>query len=155
MTPERVSIDAIDRAIIGILQEDGRTPYTELSRQVGLTGPAVRARVQRLIDTGAMRVVGITSPELLGMPTVAMLGIHVNQPAIVVADAISQIPNVMYIVHVAGGYDLLVEIIAQSMEELATIVDERVRAIDGVSRLEIFPYFRMHTERYAFEHPDT
>jgi Lrp/AsnC family transcriptional regulator for asnA, asnC and gidA len=150
---ERVSIDDVDRTIIRILQQDGRASYTDISREVALTGPAVRARIQRLTDTGAMRIVGITNPELLGMPAAAMLGIHVSKPAVEVANAISQHPNVMYIVHVAGGYDLLVEIICPSLEALATLVDTEIRSVAGVSRLEIFPYFLIHTERYGFEHP--
>ena len=52
-----MSLDAIDRALIGLLQEDGRLPYSRLARAVGLSEPATRQRVQRLIEEGTIQVV--------------------------------------------------------------------------------------------------
>jgi Lrp/AsnC family leucine-responsive transcriptional regulator len=45
-------LDEIDRKLIFLLQEDARTSYAELGRQVGLTTPAVIERVRKLEDSG-------------------------------------------------------------------------------------------------------
>ena len=58
-------LDRVDKAIIHELQLDGRMPYTELSRRVGLSQPATRQRVNRLIDRGSMQVVAVTAPSTL------------------------------------------------------------------------------------------
>ncbi len=42
------ALDSIDWKILGELQHNGRTPYTELGRRVGLSTPAVIERVRRL-----------------------------------------------------------------------------------------------------------
>ena len=51
-------MDDVDRAIVEVLQRDGRTPFTTIAAQLGLSEGAIRKRVQRLIDAGAMQIVG-------------------------------------------------------------------------------------------------
>lgn len=46
----RIEVDAVDKVLIRRLQQDGRASYTELGKEVGLSAPTVRARVQRLTD---------------------------------------------------------------------------------------------------------
>ena len=48
------SLDDTDRAIIELLQADGRMPFTKVAAEVGLTEGAIRQRVQRLTDQGVM-----------------------------------------------------------------------------------------------------
>ena len=45
-------IDETDRALIAILDTDGRASLSEIGKQVGLTGPAVGERLRRLRDAG-------------------------------------------------------------------------------------------------------
>ena len=73
-----VVIDDIDKAIIRELQVDGRLPYAKLGPAVGLSQAAARQRVQRLIEQGAMQVVAVTDPVMLGVPLQAMLGVNVE-----------------------------------------------------------------------------
>ncbi|MFM9816038.1 Lrp/AsnC family transcriptional regulator, partial [Streptomyces scabiei] len=53
-------LDATDRALLRHLQADGRRSWTDLARDVGLTAPAVRQRVQRLIDSGVVQIAAVT-----------------------------------------------------------------------------------------------
>jgi len=46
-----VMLDEIDQKLLHILQEDARTSYAELGRQVGLTTPSVIERVRKLEDS--------------------------------------------------------------------------------------------------------
>ncbi|MET9088106.1 AsnC family transcriptional regulator [Streptomyces sp. NPDC004237] len=50
----RIELDAVDKILIRRLQQDGRASYTDLGKEVGLSAPAVRARVQRLTDRGVL-----------------------------------------------------------------------------------------------------
>ncbi|MCB1269340.1 MAG: AsnC family transcriptional regulator, partial [Microthrixaceae bacterium] len=52
-------IDEIDAELIRHLQLDGRRPYTQLAREVGLSEAAVRQRVQRLLEHGVMQIVAV------------------------------------------------------------------------------------------------
>jgi Lrp/AsnC family leucine-responsive transcriptional regulator len=48
-------LDAKDAAIIKALRRNGRLPYAELGRLVGLSGPAAAERVARLTDAGVIK----------------------------------------------------------------------------------------------------
>ena len=83
-------IDAIDEEIIRQLQTDGRRPYTQLAKVVGLSEAAVRQRVQRLLETGVMQVVAVTDPLSLGLRRQAMVGIKVEGDVRQVADELGR-----------------------------------------------------------------
>lgn len=62
-----MTLDAIDRAILGALTEDARTPHAAIGRQVGLTGPAVLARIRRLEEAGVIKGYRVVvDPAMLG-----------------------------------------------------------------------------------------
>ena len=73
------SLDDIDRQLIGALQKDGRASYADLATLVGLSAPATRMRVQRLLDAGVVQVVGVTNPLALGSPVMAALGVQIGR----------------------------------------------------------------------------
>lgn len=45
-------IDTTDRELLSLLMEDARRPYSELADEVGLSGPAVSDRIDRLVKLG-------------------------------------------------------------------------------------------------------
>src|ERR1700731_1346553 len=58
--PGRVLLDDLSKQIIEQLQQDGRRSYASIGKVVGLSEAAVRQRVQRLIEVGAMQIVAVT-----------------------------------------------------------------------------------------------
>lgn len=48
-------LDETDLEILGLLDEDGRRPFSEIASAVGLSGPAVSDRVDRLQEAGVIR----------------------------------------------------------------------------------------------------
>jgi Lrp/AsnC family transcriptional regulator for asnA, asnC and gidA len=121
---------------------------------VGLSAPAVRLRVQRLVDAGVLAVVGVTDPMTLGFGTMAMIGVQTTGDVRVVADAIGALPNVVYLVLVAGEHDLLVEVVCRDADELLTVVNDRIRATSGVVATRVWQYYGIHTHRFTWGVPD-
>ena len=64
------ALDDPDKAIVELLQEDGRRSYTGIAAAVGLSEAAVRTRVQRLIEGNVVQIVGVTDPLRLGFEIV-------------------------------------------------------------------------------------
>jgi Lrp/AsnC family transcriptional regulator for asnA, asnC and gidA len=149
----RVSLDSIDRAIIRALQADGRASYAELAPQVGLSPPAVRQRIQRLTDAGVLQVVAVTDPLALGLPVMSLVGISVDGDIRAVADAIADLRQVIYVVLTSGSFDLFAEVVCRDMDELFAVVNDHLKAIDGVTRTESFVYFDIHTHRFTWDLP--
>jgi Lrp/AsnC family transcriptional regulator for asnA, asnC and gidA len=104
--------------------------------------------VQRLTESGAMQIVAVTDPLQLGFARQAMIGIKVAGDIGVVADALAEIPSVSYVVMTAGSFDLLVEVVCTSDDELIDILNTRIRGLDGVVSTETFVYLRLHKQLY-------
>jgi Lrp/AsnC family transcriptional regulator, regulator for asnA, asnC and gidA len=143
-------LDDIAKAIIEQLQQDGRRSYAAIGKEVGLSEAAVRQRVQRLIESGVMQVVAVTDPLQLGFARQAMVGIEVAGALEPVADALSDMDEVDYVVITAGTFDLLVEVVCESDEHLLALISEKIRRINGVSRTETFMYLKLRKQTYSW-----
>ncbi len=152
-TDAKVVLDEIDKRIIEQLQQDGRKPYTQIAPVVGLSEAAVRQRVQRLIDSGVMQIVGVTDPRMIGFGRQAMIGLSVEGDTRTIADALAALDEVVYVVLTAGSLDLLVEVVVEDDERLLELLNNKIRSIDGVRDTETFMYLRIHKETYAWGAP--
>ncbi len=143
-------LDDVSKDIIEQLQQDGRRSYAAIGKVVGLSEAAVRQRVQRLIEGGVMQIVAVTDPLQLGFARQAMIGIKVTGPLEPVADALTGLDEVDYVVVTAGTYDLLVEVVCESDDHLLELISGTIRAIPGVSTTETFMYLRLRKQTYSW-----
>ena len=60
-------MDLIDKQIIDILQDDGRSSNAAIARDVGVSEGTVRRRLKKLIDDDYIKVIAITEPAKMGM----------------------------------------------------------------------------------------
>lgn len=141
-------LDDVSKRIVELLQEDGRQAYATIGKAVGLSEAAVRQRVQRLLDGGVMQIVAVTDPLQLGFNRQAMIGIRCTGDMRPVAEKLADMPEVDYVVLTAGSFDLLVEVVCADDSELITLLNERIRTLDGVSTTETFVYLKLHGQRY-------
>ena len=144
----QVALDATSKAIIEQLQLDGRRSYAEIGKAVGLSEAAVRQRVQKLTEAGVMQIVAVTDPMRLGFSRQAMLGIRVSGDTRVVADRLSEMPEVDYVVLSAGSFDILAEVVCEDDDALIELLNQKIRALDGVSTTETFVYLQLKKQKY-------
>ncbi|MFZ4583970.1 MAG: Lrp/AsnC family transcriptional regulator [Acidimicrobiia bacterium] len=145
-----VAVDAIDKQLIESLQQDGRRAYTKLAKDVGLSEAAVRARVQRLIESDVIQVVAVTNPLLLGFRRMAMIGICIEGDTRPVAEKIMSFPEVEYLVSTSGSFDLLAEVVCENDDHLFELLNDKIRAISTVRSTETFSYLRLQKQTYAW-----
>ena len=143
-------LDPPNRAIIEALQRDGRQPYGSIAQAVGLSEAAVRRRVQRLREAGIMQIVAVTDPLQLGFTRQAMIGISVEGDVRVVAEKLSALPEVDYVVMCAGSFDLLAEVVCEDDERLLEVLNDSVRSIPGVRATETFLYLKLAKQTYTW-----
>jgi Lrp/AsnC family transcriptional regulator for asnA, asnC and gidA len=143
-------LDDADKALVELLQHDGRLPYARLAAQVGLSEAAVRQRVQRLIEHKVVQIVAVTDPLTLGFRRQAMVGVKIEGDIIAVSDALAAIAEVDYVVCTSGSFDLLFEMVCEDDEHLLTLLNDRVRTIPGVRSTETFMYLRLRKQTYAW-----
>ena len=145
-----VVLDDVSKSIIEELQQDGRRSYAAIGKVVGLSEAAVRQRVQRLVDSVVMQVVAVTDPLELGFARQAMIAIRVRGALEPVADAIAALDEVDYVVITAGSYDLLVEVVCESDEDLLRVLSTKIRTIDNVLSTETFMYLQLRKQTYSW-----
>jgi Lrp/AsnC family transcriptional regulator for asnA, asnC and gidA len=144
----RDHVDETSRAIIRELQQDGRRAYATIGKAVGLSEAAVRQRVQKLVDTGVMQIVAVTDPVQVGFARQAMIAISVSGDVEKVAEELSDIAEVDYIVVTAGSFDLLAEVVVENDDHLLSLVNGQIRSIPGVTRTETFLYLKLVKQTY-------
>jgi Lrp/AsnC family transcriptional regulator for asnA, asnC and gidA len=143
-------LDPANRAIIEALQRDGRQPYGAIADAVGLSEAAVRRRVQRLREDGIIQIVAVTDPLQLGFTRQAMVGISVEGDVRQVAERLSELPEVDYVVMCAGSFDLLAEVVCEDDERLLALLNDSVRSIPGVRATETFLYLKLAKQTYTW-----
>ena len=146
----KAHLDDISKRIIELLQDDGRLSYSAIAEQVGLSESAARHRVQKLIESGVMQVVAVTDPMQMGFARQAMIGIKVSGDVRKVAAELAKMDQLDYIVITTGRFDILAELVAESDDELLTVVSGQISAVDNVLMTETFVYLQLEKQTYAW-----
>ncbi len=130
-------MDEVDRLILETLQRDGRTPFTHIAKEAGVSETTVRTRYSLLVEEGVLRVVGIVDPAALGFRAPAVLGVSVEPgETAAVAEAIRKLKEVSYLVATLGSFDLIVELFCRDLPHLTDTVTRRIHSIPGVRDTE-------------------
>jgi Lrp/AsnC family transcriptional regulator for asnA, asnC and gidA len=143
-----VRLDDVSKAIIEQLQEDGRQSYATIAKRVGLSEAAVRQRVQRLLDQEVMQIVAVTDPLQVGFRRQAMIGIRVDGDLTTVADKLTGMPEVSYVVTTAGSFDVLAEVVCEDDTQLLELLTRQIRTLPGVQSTETFVYLKLNKQHY-------
>lgn len=144
-------LDETSKKVIEQLREDGRRPYATIGKAVGLSEAAVRQRVQRLLDVGAIRIVAVTDPLHVGLSRRAMIGLRIEGDLNVTADLLTDLPEVDYVAVTAGSFDLLAEVICEDDDHLLELLSQQIRTLPGVRGAEVFVYLKLRKRPDAWE----
>jgi Lrp/AsnC family transcriptional regulator for asnA, asnC and gidA len=139
-------LDAVDIGLIEALQRNGREPFREIARQLGVSEATIRARYTRLCADNILQVTGVTNQLGLGFEG-AMVGVRTAGPPEPVADEVARWGEADYVVLTTGQFDLLVEVVCSDRRHLLDVTN-RLRELDGVSSTETFLYLDMWKQLY-------
>ena len=130
-------MDNLDLQILNALQEDGRTPFTQIAKKVGVAESTIRTRYASLVEQGIVQTIAVIDPFSVGYNSPALIGISTEPGAInSVAHTLEQMPEVSYLVLTLGGYDLMVEVFCRDREHLTDLITNQIQAIKGVRSTE-------------------
>jgi DNA-binding Lrp family transcriptional regulator len=129
-------MDPLDRQIVKRLVADARSSYAEIGGVVGLSAPAVKRRVDKLLDAGVLRgFTAVVDPDALGWGTEAFVEVHCrgNVAPLRIRDGLLSLPEVLAAYTVSGAADAIVHLRAGGIAHLESAL-ERLRALDFVDR---------------------
>ncbi|WP_280310692.1 Lrp/AsnC family transcriptional regulator [Nocardia abscessus] len=129
-------MDDLDRRILEQLLKNARASFQEIGGVVGLSAPAVKRRVDRLV--AAKQITGFTAlvnPVALGWTTEAYVEVYYrdNISPAELKRSLEPIPQVVGVWTIAGEADALVHVMATDMAEIEVTV-ERIRENARVGR---------------------
>jgi DNA-binding Lrp family transcriptional regulator len=138
-------MDETDNQLLSLLRRDARTSIAALASKLKVSRGTVTNRIRRLEDDGI--IVGYTvrvRPDVLQNVIKAWMSIAVegNQTRVVIASLLGE-PNVATLHDTNGRWDLLAELRAENLQELAQVL-ERIRLVKGISNTET----SIHLETY-------
>jgi len=142
-------LDHIDQYIIDALHKDGREPFAQIAEKLNVSPGMIRQRYNRLVELGYLKVVAVTNPLMMGMRTMALIGVHTDgRRMLQVAEQISKLDEVVYLVVVSGRYDIICEVFCRDHEDLLKFLTEKLAKIDGIRETESFIHLKIAKEIY-------
>src|SRR5690242_11003686 len=130
------NFDKTDIKIVNLLLDDGRMPASEVARRIGdISERAVRYRIDRMIEEGAIQVSAVARPHAFGLTTIADVWLEVESDRILeVARKLAEFDNVSYVACGIGESDVSIQIVAKDTAEIYQFVTEVVRKVPGVRK---------------------
>lgn len=130
-------MDDLDNRLVAALRRDGRASLSDLADHLGVTRTTVRSRLARLIASGEIAgFTVLTRADMTTAPVRGVMMLHVEgRGTDRVMAKLSGLPEVTAYHTTNGAWDLIVEVGAQTLEQLDEVLFT-IRRIPGVTRSE-------------------
>jgi len=135
-----VKLDATDKKILNILQENGRLSNNELARRIGLTATPTLERVRRLERDGIIKGYRtIVDEEKIGKGLTVFvsisLAIHKLQAVEEFCDEVDKLPEVLASYHTTGEADFLLKVVVHDTTDYVHLMWQKLTRLPGVQRI--------------------
>lgn len=134
-------LDAASRAILGVLQAEGRLSVQDLAARVGLSATPVARRLRALEDSGLIAGYAARIDEQrAGYPFSVFISVKLNSQIDDVMQrfesAIQSFPEVVDCWLMTGNRDYLLRVATTGLAEFETLLTGRLTKIPGVQTIE-------------------
>jgi Lrp/AsnC family transcriptional regulator for asnA, asnC and gidA len=146
--------DRLDQAILKLLNRDARMPSAQMARELGISARTVQNRVQRLVDHGAVRLVGVVNPASFGynlaVDIFCELEVGFQEQAL---QAIQGMPNVTYIAISTGDQDISLQAIFKDGVEMQDFITHALHQVPGMRRTRTVLIPSILKDNYQWQPP--
>jgi Lrp/AsnC family transcriptional regulator len=127
-------MDAIDRKILAVVQEDASLSVAEIGQRVGLSSTPCWKRLQRLEAEGViLRRVALVAPEKVGLGITVFVSVetgdHSNEWLKRFAEVVSAMPEVMEFYRMAGDVDYMLRVVVADIAGYDTFYKKLIAAV--------------------------
>ncbi len=136
-----MEIDEIDRKILSVLMHNAKLPYTEVAKEVHVSGGTVHVRMKKMEEMGIIKGFQLViDPTKLGYDITAYLGIYLEKSSYYeeVIKALRDIPEMVSAHYTTGNYSIFARIVCRDTKHLLEILHNKVQKISGIQRTETF-----------------
>ena len=130
-------VDGKDLKIIQELSEDGRKSFVEIAKKIGLSQVAVKYRVERLIESGFLKIQGLLNIEKCYNVS-ATIEIEADQKTVSnLIEKFARFPLIYHLVRISGRYNLMLSIVTPNLESIENFIAKEIRSDPGVKHIEV------------------
>jgi Lrp/AsnC family transcriptional regulator for asnA, asnC and gidA len=134
-------LDELDRKILSMLVKDASKPYTDVSKDLDVSGGTIHVRMKKLMESGV--VLGtrlIIDPVKLGFNICAFLGIFLEKGSKYreVVSVLENFPEIVELHYTTGDYSIFAKVYCRDTEHLRQLLNEKIQPTAGVERTETF-----------------
>ena len=127
-------MDAIDRKILSVLQEDASLSVAEIGNRVGLSSTPCWKRIQKLEAEGVIsRRVAVVDPDKVGLGVAVFVAIetgdHSDEWLARFADVVKAMPEVMEFYRMAGDVDYMLRVVVASIQDYDAFYKRLISAV--------------------------
>ena len=141
MEKKSEGLDAADRAILQLLQDDAFLTTKEIGARLNLTTTPVFERVKRLEREGYIRhYTAILDRRKIGLPMLVFCDValkeHNRDYLLQFEGAVVGLPEVMECHHITGEYDYMLKVAVRDMDAYQRFIKEKLAALPNIGRVQ-------------------
>ena len=127
-------MDAIDRKILAVLQQDASLSVAEIGSRVGLSSTPCWKRIQKLEGEGVIqRRVAVVDPDKIGLGVSVFVAVetgdHSQEWLKRFAEVVEAMPEVMEFYRMAGDVDYMLRVVCTSIQDYDVFYKKLISAI--------------------------
>jgi len=132
--------DELDMKLLVELTKDGNISVPTLSKKLGINASVLYSRIKRLVRKKLIKKFTIEiDASLLGIGVKATVGINRDPKfKIQINKKLLEISQIISISEVTGRFDMMIQVYAQDLEGLHSVVIEKIGKIEGIQNTETF-----------------
>lgn len=141
MEKKSEGLDAADRTILQLLQEDAFLTTKEIAARLDMTTTPVFERVKRLERDGYIaRYTAVLNRRKVGLPLLVFCDVllkeHNRDFLLRFEEAVVGLPGVLECHHVTGEYDYLLKVAVRDMDDYQQFIKEKLAALENIGRVQ-------------------
>jgi DNA-binding Lrp family transcriptional regulator len=130
-------LDGLSLRIIQFLIKDGRKSFVEIAQKTGLTSVGIKKRVEKLTEEGILKIQATLVMEKFYNVS-AQIEVEADEKTIShLIEKFEKSPLVYQLVKTSGRYNLIIGIVAPSLESIETFIAKEIRSDPGVRHIEV------------------
>ena len=149
--------DELDMKLLVELTKDGNISVPTLSKKLGINASVLYSRIKRLVRKKLIRKFTIEiDASLLGIGVKATIGINRDPKfKIQINKKLLEISEIISISEVTGRFDMMIQVYAQDLEGLHSVVIEKIGKIEGIQNTETFVELQKTDKEPAYLNKNT
>lgn len=136
---DNYEIDNVDLQILELLLKNAKKPYTEVAKQVYVSGGTVHVRMRKLEEAGIVQGTTLQIDYAkLGYDITAFIGIFLSKSELYdeVIEKLRQIPEITSVHYTTGNYSMFAKMHCKDTKHLKNVLHDKIQKVEGITRTD-------------------